>query len=180
MDSTADCLSVNAFNCRRRGVVSVNVLVIYDSAYGNTEKIAKAITHTVNQSDDIRLALVGDIKPTALKAIDLLIVGSPTQNGKPTQSIQDYLSDLPSDTLAGIKVAAFDTRYALDEHGVSMKLYMKKVGFAAPRIAASLRVKGGELVTEPVGFIVGEKEGPLRDEEFKRASTWIQEITKTL
>lgn len=158
----------------------VNVLVVYDSAYGNTEKIAKAITHTVNQSDDIKLALVSAVKPTALKSIDLLIVGSPTQNGKPTQAIQDYLNNLSSDALAGIRVAAFDTRYAIDEHGVSLQLFMKTVGFAATRIAANLRAKGGELVSEPVGFIVGEKEGPLKDEEFERASTWIQKITKTL
>jgi hypothetical protein len=40
----------------------------------------------------------------------LLIIGSPTRAFKPTKAIVDFLIQIPSDGIKGIKVAAFDTR----------------------------------------------------------------------
>jgi hypothetical protein len=52
------------------------------------------------------------------------------------------------------------------------------INYAAPRIADALRLKGATLVVMPEGFIVDQKEGPLKEGELKRAQNWAKEILK--
>jgi flavodoxin len=59
-------------------------LVIYDSMYGNTEKIAKAIGGAI--AGDVKIILAGEASPSQLESVDLLIVGSPTQGFRATKS----------------------------------------------------------------------------------------------
>ncbi|NCC64053.1 MAG: nitric oxide synthase, partial [Spirochaetia bacterium] len=54
---------------------SMKALVVYDSAFGNTEKIAKII----GESLDSPVKRAVDVKAEDLQALDVLIVGSPTQ-----------------------------------------------------------------------------------------------------
>lgn len=154
----------------------MKALIIYDSAYGNTEQIAEAMAGGIGSSHTALLMLVGKVKKSDLKMIDLLVVGSPTQGGRPTQSIQEFIKNLSPKSLSNINFAAFDTRFAIREHGLGLKMLMKTIGFAAPRIAAGLRSKGGTQVAEPEGFIVSDKEGPLAPYELERAQTWMNTL----
>jgi flavodoxin len=138
----------------------MNTLIIYDSLYGNTKRLAKAIGDAV--TGDLELASIGDTNLSELASFDLVIVGSPTQGGRPTQAMQEYLGRLPS--LDGVKVAAFDTRLT--------KKWMKVFGFAADKIADGLKARDGTLVVEPEGFAVEGKEGPLAAGELERAAAW--------
>jgi flavodoxin len=150
----------------------MKALIVYDSLYGNTEKIAKAIADAVG----------GEAKPASkvnvaeLNGLDLLIAGSPTHGGRPSPGIQEFLNKIPTGSLKGIRVAAFDTRFAKSEHGIGLKLLMAVINFAAPRIAKALETKGGNLVVEPEGFIVSGKEGPLKEGELNRATFWAKGI----
>jgi hypothetical protein len=47
-------------------------------------------------------------------------------------------------------------------------------GYAAKPIADRLVRKGGELVGEPMGFIVLDAEGPLKEGELERAASWAE------
>jgi len=102
--------------------------------------------------------------------LGLLIVGSPTQGGRPTPAIQDFLDKIAKPTIRGINVAAFDTRF-------STKL-VKIFGYAAARIADSLKKNGGTLLGSPEGFFVTGKEGPLKEGELERAANWAKVIVK--
>ena len=76
-------------------------------------------------------------------------------------------------------VAAFDTRTDMDTLNGAMRLFGKflnRLGYAAPKISSSLETKGGQVILSPEGFIVGDKEGPLREGELERAVTWGQQI----
>ena len=137
--------------------------------------MARAIT----KPHDVKLLLVGEMVPADLQPIDLLVVGSPTQGGRPTKALQAYIGRFSSKALSGVRVAAFDTRFTSTDHGIRLRLLMRTIGFAAPRIAASLRAKSGELATEPEGFFVANKEGPLKPGELERASIWIKKIIKS-
>ncbi len=143
----------------------MKALVIYDSMYGNTENIAKAIAKALK----VEVKTVGNTHPDDLKNIELLVVGSPTQGGRPTQKLMDFLNTL---TPLNIKVAAFDTRFAQENQTFFLRTLMKTIGFAAPKIASNLRRKGGRLVTPPEGFIVTDTKGPLVDNELVRAEKW--------
>jgi len=150
----------------------MNVLVLYDSAYGNTAKIAEAIEHEVEQHNQGRLRTIDEVSPDEIRVADLVLVGSPTQGGGPTSRMKEFLDGLPRDALKGKLVAAFDTRFDVRIQKLFLRLLMKLIGYASPRIAARLQAKGGTPASEPVGFIVQDKEGPLLPGEIRRATIW--------
>ncbi|HIH44549.1 MAG TPA: flavodoxin [Candidatus Methanoperedenaceae archaeon] len=119
----------------------MKILLVHDSVYGNTEKLAKVIAGAIQPSGEVRVLRAKDA--AELGSIDLLIVGSPTQGGRPTPAIREFLNKIPANALQHTGVAAFDTRLA----GFFVKLF----GFAAGRIAASLEARGGHLVAQPEG-----------------------------
>ncbi len=147
----------------------MKALIVYDSVYGNTEKIAKAIGDAI--TGEVKVLRVGEVNSSELKAFNLLIVGSPTQGGRPTQAIQDFLNKAPVPAFKGINVAAFDTRF-------STRL-VRIFGYAAGRIADSLKRKGGTLIVSPEGFFVKGTKGPLKEGEVERAASWAKEIVKS-
>jgi hypothetical protein len=147
----------------------VTTLVVYDSAYGNTERIATAIAAAIPGAGVYR---IGAIDPANLPAIDRLIVGSPTQGGQPTKATQSWLAFIPQGRLANVGVAAFDTRLAAADQGFALRLVMGVIGYAAPRILSALGAKGGSVIAGAEGFVVNGKEGPLHQGELERAVTW--------
>jgi flavodoxin I len=152
----------------RAEVSLMKALIVYDSAYGNTEKIAKAIGGAI--AGEVKVLRMDEVDYSELKTLDLLIVGSPTQGGRPTPAIQDFLNKVSEPAIKGIDVAAFDTRFSTRLVGI--------FGYAAGKIADSLKRKGGTLILSPQGFFVRGKEGPLKDGELERAASWAKEIVK--
>jgi flavodoxin len=147
-------------------------LVIYDSAYGNTAKVARAICDHLGADADLALAI--DVDSRDLDGVDLLVVGSPTQGGRATPPVQQFLAELPK--LHGVRVAAFDTRIDKGRVNAGLRLLMKAIGFAADKISRNLKSKGGSLAAKPAGFIVTGKEGPLEPAELARAGAWAEAI----
>lgn len=150
----------------------MKALVIYDSLYGNTEKIAQAIGDAL--AGEVTVVRVGDVNASELRSFDLLIVGSPVHGGRATPAIDAFLKQLPAHSLEGKSVAAFDTRFESEDRGIGLRILMSVIRYAAERIAKDLTKKGGRLVAEPEGFIVEQKEGPLKQGELERASQWVK------
>jgi flavodoxin len=148
----------------------MSALVVYDTSFGNTEQIARDIASAIPGGAAVRP--MSDVDPGRLPATDLLIVGSPTQGGRPTAAMQRWLTNLPVDALENRRCAAFDTRLPAMEHGFALRALMRIIGFAAPRIAKTLLAKRGFLAAEPEGFLVEGREGPLRSGERERAAKW--------
>ncbi len=146
----------------------MKVLIVYDSKYGNTEQIAGAIGGSIGS--DVKVLRAAEANPAELKTIDLLIIGSPTQGGRPTPAIREFINKIPESSLNGIKVAAFDTRISRKFVGV--------FGYAAGRIATDLKTKGGNLIVPPEGFFVQGIKGPVTEGELERAAGWLKEIVK--
>ena len=71
----------------------MKTLVVYDSLYGNTEEIARAIGDAI--TGDVKVLRAGEASPPISETFDLLIVGSPTHGGRPTQAIQDFTKKNP-------------------------------------------------------------------------------------
>lgn len=149
----------------------MKVLIIYDSVYGNTEKIARAIAEAITPSNEVKVLRAGEANPPELASIGLLIVGSPTHGGRPTPAIQDLLNKMAKASLKGIKVAAFDTR--------SQAKLARVFGNAAGRIAGHLTKKGGVLIASPEGFSVTGTKGPLKEGELERAAGWAKGILES-
>jgi len=145
----------------------MNTLVIYDSLYGNTRIIAQAITDAI--PGDVKMVHVNEVNASQLGIYDLLIVGAPTHGGRASEAVSSLLGRIEAAALIGVKMAAFDTRLTW--------WWLRLFGFAAPKIAMTLKKKGGTLIGTPEGFFVTGGEGPLQDGEVERAAAWAREIT---
>jgi flavodoxin len=154
----------------------MKTFVIYDSLYGNTEKIAQAIAGAIGPANDVQLLRASEASPATLAAVDLLVVGAPTHGGRPSPGMQAFLNQIPANALNRVGVTAFDTR--VEGKGIGLRILMSLLGFAAGRIASTLQRKGGKLASPPEGFTVEGKEGPLKSGELERAAEWAKSIQR--
>ena len=147
----------------------METLIVYDSVYGNTEKIAKAISDAI--PGEVQMLRVGQVNVGDLETVDLLIIGSPTHGSLPTEAVQGLIENIGSPARAGAKVATFDTRLTWG--------FLRRWGFAAPKMADTLKEKGWTLAVPPEGFFVkGLRKGPLKQGEADRAAGWAKEIVE--
>jgi flavodoxin I len=153
-------------NSVKRRYPDVKVLLVYDSLYGSTEKVARTIGGEIK--GEVKILRVSEATPPDLNGVDLLIIGSPTQGGRATKPVQDFLSSIPGNLLKGLNIAIFDTR--LPNKLIGM------FGYAAGKIAGSLKNSGGNLILPPEGFIVKGSKGPLKEGELERAADWGKKL----
>ena len=159
----------------------MKALVVYDSVYGNTEKIAQAIGEALAARAEVRTLRVGEAKPEHLADLGLLVVGAPTHGGMASPAMKAWLKALAPHSLAGVKVTAFDTRVAVEDVNSRIAaIFIKLFGYAAKRIAASLTKVGGTLVIPAEGFFVKDTQGPLKEGELERAAAWAGQIAAKL
>jgi hypothetical protein len=120
---------------------------------------------------------VSQVTLDQLQEVKLLIIGSPMRSFRPTPAISKFLKSLPHNKLAGISVAAFDTRIWLQTiDSAAFRFIVDKGGYAASTMANALKTKGGTLVVPPEGFLVTGEEGPLKDGELERAAEWVRNM----
>ena len=68
----------------------------------------------------------------------------------PTPAIKTWLKSIAANGLQGVKVAAFDTRIALEDVDSAILNFLVKIfGYAAKPIGDRLTKKGGELMMSP-------------------------------
>jgi flavodoxin len=159
----------------------MNILIVYDSFFGNTEQIARAIGNTLGGAEDVGILRAGEVRPEQLTGVKLLVVGSPTRAFRPTGAVKQFLRRIPSAGLKGVKAAAFDTGIALSDINSSIgRSFVKFFGYAARPVSDKLRKKGAEIAAAPEGFFVEGTEGPLKDGELERAADWGRKIAALL
>lgn len=172
----------------------MQIVIVYESMYGNTHQIADAIGAGVAAAAGTAVVPVTDAGPELLRSADLIIVGGPTHvHGmsraatrraaveaaeKPDSSLElepnaldpglrDWLASVSNQH---IKAAAFDTRM----HGPAAL-----TGSAAKGIARELRRCGFDVISKPESFIV-TKDNHLDTGEEDRAQAWGAQLTAGL
>ncbi len=139
----------------------MRAVVIFDSTWGNTEKIAQAVASGIGGATKaLRVDAAGEAD---LEHVDLLVLGSPILGGRPSAAIQAYVNALSSGTAKKLSAATFDTRLTMR--------FARIFGFAALRMADALNEKGC-AVKSSEGFFVRGRSGPLADGEVERATRW--------
>ncbi len=156
-------------------------LILYDSYFGNTEKIAQAVGSTLAASLDVQVVRISELKPDTLSGVEVLIAGTPTRGFRASDAFKAYLKEMPATQLKNIKVAAFDTRIALEDMDNKVGYFFMKIfGYAAGPLTEQLKAKGGQVIVPGEGFDVLDSEGPLKDGEIERASAWAKTILAKL
>jgi flavodoxin len=154
-------------------------LVVYESWFGNTRRVAEQIAGALAQAGEAELVSATEQLPP-LENVDLLVVGAPTHihglssrrsregaltqggHGEPGIGVRGWIESLPNGS-RGPRAAAFDTR----AHKPVLL-----VGSAARGIARRLREHGYRLAAEPESFFVQGSPGPLEEGELERAEEW--------
>lgn len=148
----------------------MQIRIVYDSNYGNTKQLAESIAEHMRIKHSVTIFPVNRGGESEFES-DLVIIGSPTHGGRPTPAIQDYIRRLAKQAVNRTRYACFDTRFYTGSVGIFLKLLMRLIGYAAPKMARAIDAKGGKVV-DIKGFIVEGKEGPLRRGETGRAADW--------
>jgi flavorubredoxin len=144
-------------------------LVVYDSVYGNTERLAKALAAGLeNGGVEVKIVKVDLVKSDELGNVDLLCVGSPTQAWNASKPIQEFLERLKTEGLTGKKAFAFDT-----------KMKSRLAGDAGGKIERKLKDAGLNIAKHSESAIVIGREGPLEEnaeERFKQIGVELAKI----
>jgi len=147
----------------------MKTLVIFDSQYGNTEKIARAIAGAIK--GEVKVQRSSEVNIADLKTYDIIVAGAPTYGGRPMPPMVEFFKKIPDSGLTGKKVAAFDTRIAT--------AIVKIFGFAAPKIETAMKAKGGNPIVPAEGFfVIGGKNAILKEGELERAAAWGKTLAK--
>ena len=136
-------------------------LVLYESQFGNTQKVAEAIAEVIEGT----VVPVADFTPAMLDGVDLLVVGSPIHGWQPSDETNAFMLHLEKNELKDKFVAAFDTGF---------KSWL--AGNAADRILKALKKAGGRPLIPTHKFVVEHKEGPLATDELDRANVWAHDL----
>jgi hypothetical protein len=168
----------------------VRAHVVYESMFGNTEKVARAVAEELGAAGlDVSVAEVSEAPAAHDLATDLLVLGAPThafslsrantredavRQGAPrsrsTVGLRDWLSVAHDEPPAGhVLTAAFDTRVSKVRHlpGSAAK--------KATRLARGARLDPA-LGSE--SFFVDDVQGPLLEGELDRARKWGRHLAE--
>jgi flavodoxin len=159
----------------------LRALVIYESMFGNTERLAHAVAAGLQMGGASVVIREVNTAPSVIPSdIDLVVLGAPThafslsrpstradavRQGAPAHrahlGVREWLSEFSAHSGSGI--AIFDTRASK----------VRRLPMAAgPRAARIARKRGFILLTKPVGFVVEDIKGPLAPNELDRAVKW--------
>jgi flavodoxin len=155
-------------------VSNMNILIVYDSKFGNTGKVVQAMTLALKNYGVVEAVAVENADVFTLinaHEVDLLMIGCPTQKHKISPGMMKLLDTIPPQALKGLPTATFDTRYTTPRWFS---------GSAAQKLSTLLDEKGAYIVTESQSFFVAGDEGPLRVGELDRAATWAQNLVERL
>jgi len=126
----------------------VKVIVIYESKYGNTKRVAEAIVEGMNEIGGIEASL-SELKEVDLDKIpnyDAILIGSPNHMGGHTRGIKGFIDKLGKLQLKGKMFAVFDT-YLGKDFEKAVKKMEKQINEKVPRLkqiapCLSIKVQG--------------------------------------
>lgn len=156
----------------------MRALVVYESLWGNTEQVARAIAEGIGP--DARAVPTSQATAAVADGVDLLVTGAPLLGfSLPTE-----------DMLASIAASPGNAPAPPDLSSPSMRSWLETIqpgsgrcatfetriwwspGSAAKTMMTTLEAKGFHRAAEPGKFVVTGKFGPLKSGEIDRARAW--------
>jgi len=150
-------------------------IVVYDTSYGNTKKIAETIAETLRESGiEVDLFDVKDVKKLSAKDYDFLVLGSPTKFGTMSFAVRGFLGKVKTEEWMSKPFASFDTE---NPENIERARAEKKEWSAAEKISEKLRDKKmNQLLPVLKAAVLGQK-GPLKEGEIERTKGFAKELT---
>ena len=163
----------------------MKALVVYESMWGNTERVAEAIADGLGESMEVQLVEVNQAPVEPEPDVGLIVAGGPTHAFSMSRTntradavnrgadhaasdlgLREWLDRLPTGHHSQ-RIATFDTRVDKVRH----------LPGSAAKAAAKVAHRHGFPHAEDVeSFYVDDMEGPLLDGELDRAAAWARQI----
>jgi len=144
-------------------------ILVYDTSYGNTKKIAETITRTLRDSGiEIDLLYVKDVKTLHPADYSFFVLGSPTKFGTMSFAVKLFLGKVKSEEWTGKPFAAFDT-----ENPENME---KNEWSAAEKIAERLKQRKMNQLLPVLKAAVHGMKGPLVEGEIEKAEEYARQL----
>jgi hypothetical protein len=166
----------------------MRALVVYESMFGHTEQIARAVAAGVSVHFETDVQTVDTAPEHIPPQYDLILVGGPTHTFTMTRSttraealqrgaahgtqdmgLREWLDRLDAHHHEAV-VATFDTR---------VQRVRRLPGSAAKAAAKRIRRLGFDPAASPESFYVLDVEGPLADGELERAEAWGRKVAQS-
>ena len=163
----------------------MKALVVYESMFGNTEQIARAVARGLGKSVEVEVVEVSKAPRDLEVDVDLIVAGGPTHafsmsrastradainrgatEGEREFGLREWIDALPEGRRVD-KIATFDTRIRTMRH---------LPGSAAKGAAKAARRHGYESAASAESFYVDDVDGPLLSGELERAEAWGQQL----
>ena len=153
-------------------------IIIYDTSYGNTKKIAETIAETLEETGiEADFFKVNEVKKLSAKDYDFFVLGSPTKFGTMSFAIKFFLGKVNSEEWLNKPFAAFDTENPENNEKARAE---NKEWSAAEKIAQKLKEKKmNQLLPVHKALVLGQK-GPLVEGEIDRTKAYANELATKL
>ncbi len=147
-------------------------IIIYESVYGNTKKVAEAISQGMKLSGEIdcRIVKTGEIHTDEICDYDVILFGCPNHNQGPALNMMKFLERASIVHVKGKIGGIFDT-YTGGNKGIAVK----KLGMVVEE-----KFTGIELVGMGFSAKVEGRKGPLADNEVEKAMEFGKELAKRI
>jgi len=128
--------------------ILTRVIVVYESKYGNTKRVAETIIEGMGESKGIETVL-SELKKIDIEKIldyDVILIGSPNHWGGPTRGVKKFIDKLGKLSIKEKLYAVFDT-YLGKDFEKAVKKMEKRIDERVPGLkqiapGLSIRVQG--------------------------------------
>ncbi len=144
-------------------------LIVYESIYGNTKKVADAIAEGIRESGEIDCAVAktGEVHHTDdLAKYDAIIFGCPNHNQEPARNMLKFIERASIVDLAEKMGAAFDT-YTGGNRGI-----------AVGKLEKIIRQKMScvNFIIDGFSALVEDRKGPVAESELQKANEFGKQL----
>jgi len=148
------------------------VLIVYESKWGNTKRVAETIIEGMKEVSGIEAVLneLKEVDQNQLGDFDAILVGSPNHIGGATGGIKKFIDKLGKLKLEGKQGAVFDTYVgnAYEQATTKMEKQMNK------------KAPGLKLVVPGLSIKVDGMKGPITEGELSKCKEFGAKIATQL
>ena len=147
-------------------------LVVYESKYGNTKRVAETIVEGMQRVSGTETTQ-NDIKSVDRNAIpryDAIVFGGPTHFGGPTRSMKKFIDKLSALPLNGKQFAVFDTYLKTDFEKATKNMEQRM----------REKVPAMKIIVPGLSIKVEDMKGPIAEGELPKCEEFGTKIASQL
>jgi len=153
-------------------ILLTNIIIIYDSWFGNTQVVAETIAKGINEIEKktVHIKKIEDTAPNDVLDYDIILIGSPNHMGGPTRKVKKFIDNLGKLKIDDKQIAVFDTYVRKNVHiGKTVRKMEKRI---------SENLSDLKIMTDGLSIQVKGVRGPLEKGELSKCILFGNKLIK--